>query len=110
MKDNEVIYAYSGDKGKIWSKSFVIPKPIPGAAEAPGAMCITKKGSWHICYSPYNSFNPDVSVERNQVILLTSRDSGRHWHYTKMMRFKEEYSSSAEAWVIELVDGILFGT
>ncbi len=110
LKENELIYGYSLDKGKSWSEFFVIPKPIPGAAEAPGAMCITKSGSWHVCYSPYNTFDPNLFVERNQVVLLTSRDRGKSWSYKPMLRFEQHYATAAEAWVIELADGRLVGT
>lgn len=110
LKDNELVYAYSSDNGHTWSEPFIIPKPISGSAEAAGAMCITKTGSWHICYSPYNTFDPNLFVERNQVVLLTSRDRGKNWSYAKMMNFDEPYASAAEAWIIELSDGRLFGT
>lgn len=110
LKENELIYAFSADDGRTWSEFFVIEKPVAGAAEAPGAMCITGKGSWHICYSPYNTFETNLSVERNQVILLSSRDRGKSWSHTQMLSFQEKYASAAEAWVIELSDGRLFGT
>ncbi|MCX7704920.1 MAG: glycoside hydrolase [bacterium] len=110
LKENELIYTLSTDRGNTWSEFFVIPKPVPGAAEAPGAMCITSGGSWHVCYSPYNTFNKNIFVERNQVILLTSRDKGENWNYTRMLSFPEKYATAAEAWIIELSDGKLFGT
>lgn len=110
LKENELIYSYSTDNARKWSQLLVIPKPVPGAAEAAGAMCITKSGSWHVCYSPYNTFDPDLYVERNQVVLLTSTDRGKTWKYTRMLKFDEEYVSAAEAWVIELADTRLFGT
>jgi len=110
LKDNELVYAHSADDGRSWSELFVIPKPIPGAAEAPGAMCVTRNGSWHVCYSPYNTFDPNLSVERNQVVLLTSRDNGKSWLYKPMFHFEKRYATAAEAWVIELSDGRLLGT
>ncbi|MCM8788919.1 MAG: glycoside hydrolase [Candidatus Omnitrophica bacterium] len=110
LKDNELVYAYSLDNGYSWSNHFIIPKPVPGAAEAPGAMCITRSGSWHACYSPYNTFDPDLSVKRNRVILLTSRDRGKTWTHTDMLKFNEPSTCAAEAWVIETDDGKLFGT
>jgi len=110
MKENGLVYAYSSDEGYTWSELFEIPKPISGAAEAPGAMCITKNGSWHACYSPYNTFDPNLSVERNQVVLLTSRDKGKTWLYRQMFHFEQKYATAAEAWIIELSDGRLVGT
>ncbi|MCM8759439.1 MAG: glycoside hydrolase [Candidatus Omnitrophica bacterium] len=110
LKENELVYARSLDNGKTWTEFSVIPKPFLCSAEAPGAMCITKSGSWHVCYSPYNTFDSNNFVERNQVVLLTSRDKGKTWSYTRMLSFEELYSSAAEAWVVELADGRLFGT
>ncbi|MCM8822430.1 MAG: glycoside hydrolase [Candidatus Omnitrophica bacterium] len=110
LKENQLIYGISEDNGYSWSEFFVIPKPEPSAAEAPGAMCITKSGSWHACYSPYNTFDPDLFVKRNHVILLTSRDRGKSWTHTDMLSFIEPDSCAAEAWVIEIDDRKLFGT
>jgi len=110
LKQNEIVYAFSTDDAYTWSDLFTIPMPVPGSAEAPGPMCITKNGSWHACYSPYNTFDPDVVVEKNQVLLLTSRDCGKTWSYTSMLKFRENYAGAAEAWVIELTDGRLLGT
>ncbi|HOL34527.1 MAG TPA: sialidase family protein [bacterium] len=110
LKENELVYAISEDNGRNWSNLFVIPKPFRCAAEAPGAMCITRKGLWHACFSPYNTFDPGLIVQRNQVVLLTSKDHGKSWQSTSMMKFPESYATSAEAWVIELADGKLLGT
>jgi hypothetical protein len=81
--------------------------PIPGAAEAPGAMCVTVRGRWLVCYAPYNTFDPSVRVERNQIVVLYSDDRGRTWNHTSMFRFSEVDSGGAEAWLIELTDGRL---
>ena len=110
LKANELLWARSGDDGRSWTDPRVIPMPIPGAAEAPGAMCVTRDGAWHVCYSPYNTFDPKLVVPRNQVVLMTSRDEGRSWAHTAMLRFELPYATAAEAWVIELADGRLLGT
>ena len=44
IKANELIWAHSADGGQNWTEPQVIPMPIAGAAEAPGAMCITRGG------------------------------------------------------------------
>lgn len=110
LKQNELIWAVSTDGGRAWTEPAVIPMPIPGSAEAPGALCVTRAGEWHVCYSPYNTFDPAVAVDRNQVVLLSSADRGRTWRYAPMMRFAESHATAAEAWVVELADGRLLGT
>jgi hypothetical protein len=110
LKQNELIWAVSENGGRTWSLPAVIPMPIPGAAEAPGALCRTRVGRWLAPFSPYNTFDPGVRVARDQVIVVHSDDQGRTWDHTAMLRFAEPESGAAEAWVIELSDGRLLGT
>jgi hypothetical protein len=110
LKQNQLVRSQSSDGGHTWTQPAVIPMPIPGSAEAPGAMCVTRSGAWLCCYSPYNTFDPAMIVDRNQVMFLRSADRGRSWFHTAMMRFAEPYATAAEAWVIELADGRLLGT
>ena len=84
--------------------------PIPGAAEAPGALTILRSGRMICCYAPYNTFDPGLVVDRNQIVALRSDDGGRTWRHNAMIRFESEHSTGAEAWVIELADGRLLGT
>jgi len=84
--------------------------PIAGSAEAPGALQVTGKGRWLVCYSPYNTFDPNVKVERNQVVLLRSDTRGASWQWGAMLRDERPGSTFAEAWAIELADGRLLGT
>jgi hypothetical protein len=109
MKENELIWARSFDGGRNWTEPAVIPTPIPGSAEAPGALCVTRDGRWLACYAPYNTFDTAVTVDRNQVVVLFSDDQGSSWRYTSMFRFAEQDSGGAEAWVIELAGGKLLG-
>jgi BNR repeat-like domain len=109
MKQNELFWARSMDEGTSWSEPQVIPMPIPGAAEAPGPMCVTRDGRWIACYSPYNTFDPKLAVARQQVVAISSDDQGESWTHTSMLRFTEDQSGGAEAWVVELADGQLFG-
>jgi hypothetical protein len=109
LKANELIWASSSDSHS-WSEPMPIPMPFPGAAEAPGAMCVTRDGTWHACYSPYNTFDPAVVVPRNQVVLLSRSSDSKRWRHTAMLRFRNELASAAEAWVVELADGRLLGT
>jgi hypothetical protein len=83
--------------------------PQAGSAEAPGPMCITRRGRWVACYAPYPTFDPEVRVDRGHLALLYSDDDGGSWQYTSMMRFAEPDSGGAEAWVVELADGRLLG-
>jgi hypothetical protein len=110
LKANELIWAHSADNGHTWSKPKLIPMPFRASAEAPGAMCITHNGTWHACYSPFNTFDPSIIVPRNQVVLLSSADQGRSWRTTSMLRFGDPLATGAEAWVVELADGRLLAT
>ncbi len=109
MKENELICARSFDAGRTWTEPMIIPKPIPGSAEAPGALCVTRSGRWLACYAPYRTFDPTLTIDRNQVVVLFSGDQGSSWGYTSMFRFAEQNSGGAEAWVIEMADGRLLG-
>jgi BNR repeat protein len=110
LKPNELFWAKSTDGGKIWSDPAIIPMPIPGAAEAPGALCLTRTGRWLACYAPYNTFDPHLAVQTDQIVVLYSDDQGKNWGHSSMLRFPEPNSGGAEAWVIELNDGRLLGT
>lgn len=110
LKQNELFWAKSADDGRTWSEPTVIPMPFPGSAEAPGALCVTRKGTWLACYAPYHTFDPAVRMDRGQIVLLISRDGGRTWQHTAMLRFARPDSIGAEAWVIELADGRCLGT
>lgn len=110
LKQNELVWASSEDSGRTWCDPAPIPMPIPGAAEAPGPLWATRRGTWVACYSPYNTFAPTLVVDRGQVVCLRSGDRGRNWTHTAMLRFAEADSGAAEAWVVELADGRLLGT
>ena len=110
LKDNELIWSQSADDGRSWAEPAVIPMPIPGAAEAPGALTVLRSGRMICCYAPYNTFDPQLVVDRNQIVALRSDDQGRTWQHNSMIRFDSEHSTGAEAWVIELTDNRLLGT
>lgn len=110
LKQNNLFWASSENAGASWSRPQIIHLPIPGAAEAPGTLCVTGHGRWCACYAPCNSFDTTVSVDRVQVVLMSSDDRGKNWQHTSMLRFSEPDSGGAEAWVIQLSDGRLLGT
>lgn len=109
LKANELVWARSVDHGVTWTEPAVIPMPIPGSAEVPGPMCITRNNRWVCCYSPYNTFDPNLTVQRNQVVCLSSDDEGKTWNHAAMLSFPHQDSQGAEAWVVELSDGRLLG-
>jgi hypothetical protein len=109
LKQNDLIWARSRDGGRTWPEPTVIPMPIPGAAEAPGPMTVTRTGRLVAAYAPYNSFDPDVAVDRNQIVLVKSDDGGQTWSHTSMLRFADPDGGGAESWVVELADGRLVG-
>jgi len=110
LKVNELIWSISEDNGCSWNDPVVIPMPIPGSAEAPGPLCVLRSGRWVGCYSPYNTFDPAVTVDRSQVVSLHSDNCGRTWRHNSMLRFASPHTGAAEAWVVELSDGTLLGT
>lgn len=65
LKQNELVWARSRDGGLTWSDPAVIPMPIAGSAEAPGAMCATRDGRLICCYAPYNTFDPHLEVKKS---------------------------------------------
>jgi hypothetical protein len=109
MKQNQLICSRSQDHGVTWSEPGAIPLDGPGSAEAPGTLCVTRTGRWLVCYSPYNTFDPAVTVDRGRMVVALSDDEGRFWRHRDLLRFAEPDSGSAEAWVIELADGRLLG-
>lgn len=110
LKQNELVWSRSTDNGRTWAPPQAIPMPIPGSAEVPGALWVTRAGRWLVAYSPYNTFDPHVVVDRNQVVVVYSDNHGQTWHHTSMIRFPDQHSSAAEAWVVELANGHLLGT
>ncbi len=110
LKSNELFWASSEDCGHKWTAARVIPMPIPGAAECPAPMLITRSGRWIAPFSPYNTFDPASSVDRSQVVAIYSDDQGESWRHASMMRFEEQHSGGAEAWVCELSDGRILGS
>ena len=109
LKQNELVWARSTDGGRTWPEPTVIPMPIPGAAEAPGPITVTRTGRLVAVYAPYNTFDPDVVVDRSQIALVRSDDGGAAWTYNSMLRFADPDSGGAESWVVELADGRLVG-
>ena len=109
LKQNELVWSRSRDNGVTWDLPMVIPMPIPGSAESPCAMFLTSRGTLICCYSPYNTFDPNLKVEKNQVIFMASDDDGRTWRHNAMLRFANTESLGAEAWVVELADQRLLG-
>jgi hypothetical protein len=107
LKENEMFWSRSTDRGRTWSAPVIIPMVIPGAAEAPGPLCITRSGRWICCYAPYNTFDPNVKVDRNQLAGMSSDDHGRTWNYRPIMRFPQPSAGCAEAWIVQLTDGRL---
>jgi hypothetical protein len=110
LKSNELIWSTSVDGGRNWAAPRIVPMPTPGAAESAGPMCVTRNGTWLGPYSPYNDFDPNTRVERNQVVAVLSTDQGKNWTHRATMRFDEADSGAAESWVVELDDGRLLST
>ncbi len=92
-----------------WSPRTVIPMPVPGSAEAPGPMLVSRSGRRLVCYAPYPTFDPAVIVDRRQTVVVRSEDDGATWQGSTMVRPHPD-GGTAEAWLVELADGRLFGS
>lgn len=110
MKQNELIWARSDDRGRTWTEPMAISMPHEGSAEAPGPILVARDGSWLACYSPYRNFDPDVQVQRNCLMQLRSLDQGASWDFSKIMTFPEGESCAAEAWLVELGEGTILAS
>ena len=109
LKQNELVWTRSSDYGVTWGSFTVIPMPVPGSAEAAGAMCLTRSGDMVCCYAVINTADPNLKVAHNQVLCLVSRDQGKTWQHSAMLQFESEDDLGAESWVVELSDGRLLG-
>jgi hypothetical protein len=110
MKQNELIWSRSGDGGRSWSPPQLIPMPVPGSAEAPGTLLVTRFGRWLVPYAPYPTWDPSEAVDVSKVLVLGSDDQGQSWpHHAAMLQPAEPNSSGNEQWVLELSDGRLLG-
>ena len=109
LKQNSLFWARSTDEGRTWTDPTSFAPPYPGSAEAPGPICVTRDGTWMACYAPYNTFDPDLKVDRSCVVALRSEDRGANWTAQPMMRFADAHSGGAESWIVELTDGRLLG-
>jgi len=107
---NELIWARSEDDGYTWSDPHVFQLPLPGAAETPSPLCVTRSGRWLAPYAPHNTFDPNLKVELRHTVLMISDDEGASWRHTTMMQVKEENSCVAVSWITELSDGRLLAT
>lgn len=109
LKQNELCWSVSEDGGQTFCDPQPIPMPIPGSAEAPGAMRVLSSGRWIGLYSPYNTFDPHLVVDRSQTVVVYSDDAGAHWRHGCMLRYTEPDAGSAEAWLVEIPGGRLLG-
>jgi len=109
LKQNELVWSRSSDDGATWTEPAVIPMPVAGAAEAPAPMCVSRNGRWLCCYSPYNTFDSSLTVDRSKAVILVSDDEGQTWQHGHMLSYHEPETGSAVAAVTELSDGRFLG-
>lgn len=107
---NKLLWSRSTDQGRTWEGPHTVDVPYPGAAEAPGSMCVTRGGAWVAPYSPHNTFDPHLEVDLRQVVVMVSNDRGASWQPRTMLRVSEPDAYVGEAWVTQLADGGLLGT
>ncbi len=107
---NEMIWSCSKDDGLTWSEPATLKTPLPGAVESPAPMCVTRTGRWVAPYSPHNTFDPNLKVDLQHVVLMISDDKGKTWRHTSAIRVKEDDAYVAESWTTELFDGRLLTT
>lgn len=107
---NELIWSRSADDGHTWLEPRAVAVPLPGAAETPAPLCVTRSGHWLGPYAPHNTFDPDLDVDRRHTVLVVSDDRGETWSHVSTLRVGEPNAVCAESWVIELADGRLLAT
>lgn len=110
IKQNELIWARSDDRGQTWADPQGIGMPRVGSAEAQGPILVMRNGVWVACYAPYRTWNPDLKVELNCLMQLRSENEGESWEFSRVMTFIEPQSGAAEAWIAELTDEVLIST
>lgn len=107
---NELIWSRSTDEGKTWSEPAAFKTPLPGAAESPAPMCVTRQGRWVAPYSPHNTFDPNLKVDLRHVVAVISDDEGKTWRHNSAIRVPEQDGYVAEAWITQLSDDRLLAT
>ena len=107
---NEMIWSRSKDDGRTWSEPQTLKTPLPGSVESPAPMCVTRMGRWVAPYAPHNTFDPDLKVDLQHIVVMISDDEGKSWRHTSAIRVKEKDAYLCEAWVTELSDGRLLAT
>jgi len=101
LKQNQLIWARSDDRGETWTEPETVAMPQAGSAEAQGPMLVTQDGTWLACYAPYRNWDPAAKVELNCLMQLRSCDQGKSWNFQRIMTFAEPESGAAEAWMAE---------
>ncbi len=107
---NELIWSRSNDDGRTWLPPQPFQIPLPGAAETPAPMCVTRTGRWLAPYAPHNTFDAALKVDLQHVVVMSSDDEGKNWSQASAIRVTEANSYVAEAWTTELSDGRLLTT
>ncbi len=107
---NELIWSRSNDDGRTWLDPRPFSLPLPGAAETPAPLCVTRTGRWVGPYAPHNTFDPKLKVDLQHIVTMLSDDEGKTWRHNSVLRVQEPDSYLAESWVTELSDGSLLGT
>jgi hypothetical protein len=107
---NELIWSRSTDSGHTWSEPEAFSLPLPGAAETPTPICVTRAGRWIAPYAPHNTFDPNLEVDLRHTVIMISDDEGATWRHQSIMRVEGENTCIAASWVAELANGALLCT
>lgn len=107
---DELIWSRSTDEGHTWTEPKAFVLPLPGAAETPSSICVTRSGRWIAPYAPHNTFDPNLQVDLRHTVIMISDDEGKSWRHQSIMRVEGEDSCVAASWVVELTNGTLLST
>lgn len=107
---NELIWSRSQNDGRTWLDPQPFPVPLAGAAETPAPLQALRSGRWVAPYSPHNTFDPNLKVDLQHVVLVISDDEGKNWRHSSAIRVTEKDAYVAEAWAVSLSDGRLLAT
>jgi len=108
--ENELAWSRSVDEGRTWGDPQIFPVPSREAAEVCAPLCQMRSGRWLGPYAPHNTFEPELKVDREHIVVMYTDDRGRTWNNSSTLRVATPDTVSAGAWVTELIDGTLLAT
>ena len=105
MKENKLCWCISPD-GKSFDNPEFMDLPYYASAEQPGGMLVKKDGEIIMIYAPYDTIKKKEKVVTNNLIKVTSKDSGNTFE-PGIICSVDGQINFAESWIVELGSGAL---